>query len=218
MELIELSHPITDGMVTYPGLPGPTITDHLTRAASRDHYSDGSEFQIGRIDLVANTGTYLDTPNHRHESGPDLAGVPLEWLAGLAGFMVDATGIEGEIPADRFDDAAAATDGALLIHTGWSRHFGTARYLEGHPHIGRAAIDRILDIRPRLVGIDSLNIDETSRGARPAHTDLLGAGILLVEHMVGLDRLPASGFTFTATPPRIVGMGTFPVRAFAAVE
>ena len=215
MTIIDLSHTIADGMVTFPGLPGPVITDHVSRQASTAHYSDGTTFQIGRIDMVANTGTYLDTPNHRHETMPDLAETPLELLANLTGMVVDATSHEGEIPASAFDDAAGAAGGALLINTGWSRHWGTEAYLSGHPSVGPGAITRILEIGPRLVGIDSLNIDDMEAGARPAHTELLAAGILIVEHLTNLHLLPAAGFTFHAAPPKVAGMGTFPVRAYA---
>ncbi len=217
MTLIDLSHTISDGMVTFPGLPGPTITDHISREESAAHYADGTTFQIGRIDMVANTGTYLDVPSHRHADMADLAEVPLDQLANLDGVMVDATDWGAEIPASVFDDAAGATDGALLIRTDWSRHWGTDAYLSGHPFIGPDALAAILQIGPRLVGIDSLNIDDMRAGDRAAHSDLLGAGILIVEHLTNLELLPQAGFTFSATPPKITGMGTFPVRAYAVV-
>lgn len=217
MTLIDLSHSISDGMVTFPGLPGPTITDHISREESAAHYEAGTTFQIGRIDMVANTGTYLDVPSHRHQGMADLAEVPLDRLANLPGFTADATSWHTEIPASVFENAAGASGGALLIRTDWSRHWGTDAYLSGHPFVGPEALAAILEIGPRLVGIDSLNIDAMEAGDRAAHTELLAEGILIVEHLTNLDRLPASGFTFNAAPPKIVGMGTFPVRAYAVV-
>ena len=216
MTLVDLSHAIHDGLVTYPGLPAPVIGDHLSRAASRSHYAPGTEFHIGRIEMVANTGTYLDTPSHRFEGKPDLAGVPLGALANLEGLTLRPA------PAGRAIDAAAlgAADvrgKAVLVQTGWDRHFGTPAYGQGHPFLTRDAAERLRDGGAALVGIDSLNIDDTADGARPVHTALLAAGILVVEHLTNLAALPAAGFRFFAVPPRIRGMGTFPVRAFALV-
>jgi len=217
MTLVDLSHAIHDGLVTYPGLPAPVIRDHLSRAESRSHYAPGTEFHIGRIEMVANTGTYLDTPSHRFEGKPDLSALPLGALANLEGLTLRPR------LAGRAIDAAAlgAADvrgKAVLVQTGWDRHFGTPAYGQGHPYLTRDAAERLRDGGAALVGIDSLNIDDTADGARPVHTLLLGAGILVVEHLTNLAALPAAGFRFFAVPPRIRGMGTFPVRAFALVS
>jgi kynurenine formamidase len=211
-KLVDLSHAIEHGMVTYKGLPGPQICDYWTREHSAQFYDDGASFQIGRIDMVANTGTYLDAPFHRFEDGPDLAALDLESLAALPGLVVrsDATAID----ADAFEGLDVAGK-AVLVHTGWDRHWRTDAYQTGHPYLTEAAAHLLVERGARLVGIDSHNIDDTARRARPVHTALLGAGVLIVEHMTNLGALPDTGFTFTATPPRIAGMGTFPVRAFA---
>ena len=216
MTLVDLSHAIHDGLVTYPGLPAPVIRDHLSRADSRKTYGAGTEFHIGRIEMVANTGTYLDTPSHRFEGKPDLAGLALEAVANLAGVMVRAGGAGRRIDATAF--AGLDVRGkAVLVQTGWDRHFGTPAYGQGHPFLTRDAAERLRDGGAALVGIDSLNIDDTADGTRPVHTVLLAAGILVVEHMTGLSALPGVGFRFFAVPPRVRGMGTFPVRAFAIV-
>jgi kynurenine formamidase len=213
--LVDLSHTITNGLVTYKGLPAPLICDYLSREASKRVYAEGTTFQIGKIDMVANTGTYLDSPFHRFETGTDISGLALTQVAGLDAVVVQAT---GRRVVDR--DALGAADmrgKAVLVHTGWSAHFGTDRYFEGHPYLTAAAARELRDRGAVLVGIDSLNIDDTADGTRPVHTTLLGAGILIVEHLSGLDQLPAAGFTFTAVPVKIAGMGTFPVRAFATL-
>jgi arylformamidase len=209
--IADLSHEFGNGTVTYPGLPGPVITDHMTFDESHGHYDEGVEFSITRIDMVANTGTYLDTPAHRHRDGHDLAGLPLERIAGVPGVVVDAReqviGPEG-IPL-------LEPGWAVLFRTGWSKHWGTERYgAGGHPHLSEAAVAVLIDGGIAVVGIDSVNIDDTSGGARPAHTALLAAGIPIVEHLTGLDALPRS-FDFFAVPPKVRGMATFPVRAFA---
>lgn len=212
---IELSHRIEHGMVTYPGLPGPEISDHLSRAASRAHYDAGTEFHIGRISMVANTGTYLDTPFHRLADGPDLADVGLQSLADLDGIVVRLVGMAGRA-IDR--DLLLPYDvrgRAVLLHTGWDRHWGTQAYGAGAPFLTRAGADWLAAQGAALVGIDSVNIDDTGERSRPAHTILLGAGIPIVEHLCGLDQLPPRGFRFHAAPPRVRGMGTFPVRAYA---
>lgn len=211
--LIDLSHLIEAGMTTYKGLPGPHICDFWTREMSAQFYDDGSTFQIGRLDMVANTGTYLDTPFHRYEHGDDLAGVGIERLAALPGIVVrakDATAID----ADRFE-ALDVAGKAVLVHTGWDRHWRTEAYQSGHPFLTEAAARLLAASGAALVGIDSHNIDDTSGRSRPVHTILLGAGILICEHMANLGALPDEGFAFTAAPPKIAGMGTFPVRAFA---
>jgi arylformamidase len=213
--LIDLSHKIEHGMVTYRGLPAPHICDFWEREGSAAHYDDGSSFQIGRIDMVANTGTYLDTPFHRYSEGDDLAAVGLERLAGLDGLCVRADGMEAE--AELFEGLDVAGK-AVLVHTGWDRHWRTDAYFEGHPFLAEAAARLLAQRGAALVGIDSYNIDDTSTRRRPVHTLLLGAGALICEHLTGLAALPPEGFRFTAAPPKVAGMGTFPVRAFAEIS
>jgi arylformamidase len=212
--LVDLSHVIEDGMTTYKGLPAPHICDFWERQGSAANYDDGSSFQIGRIDMVANTGTYLDTPFHRYAEGDDLAAVALERLAGLDGLCVRSDGIEAG--AGLFEGLDVAGK-AVLVHTGWDRHWRTDSYFDGHPFLAEAAARLLAERGAALVGIDSYNIDDTRTRRRPVHTLLLGAGTLICEHMTGLGALPTGGFRFTAAPPRIAGMGTFPVRAFAEV-
>jgi arylformamidase len=216
--LIDLSHEIEHGMVTYRGMPAPTISDWLSRDASRARYAAGTTFQIAKIDLLANTGTYIDAPFHRYEGAPDVAGYELDDVADLPGIVIRATQ-----RAQRALDASAFSGHevkrkAVLVHTGWDAHWRTDRYSAGeHPFLNRKAAERLVQAGATLVGIDSLNIDDDKDGERPAHTILLGAGIAIVEHMTNLGALPDSGFSFFAVPPRIRGMGSFPVRAFARI-
>ena len=212
--LIDLSHKIEHGLVTYKGLPAPHICDFWKREDSASNYDDGSTFQIGRIDMVANTGTYLDTPFHRYEDGEDLAAVALDRLAGLEGLCVRAEGMEAG--AELFEGLEVSGK-AVLVHTGWDRHWSTDAYYSGHPFLAEAAARLLAERGAALVGIDSYNIDDTSTRRRPVHTILLGAGTLICEHMTNLSALPPSGFRFTAAPPKVAGMGTFPVRAFAVM-
>ncbi|HEY8120417.1 MAG TPA: cyclase family protein [Myxococcota bacterium] len=216
MKFVDLSHTIRDGLVTYPGLPAPRISDHLSREASRASYAPGTEFHIARIEMVANTGTYLDSPAHRFTDGADLSGLALERLADLPGVVVDL-----EAGARAFSARALPSDDlsgcAVLLRTGWSAHFGTPRYFEAHPHLSSDGAAELVSRGAALVGIDSLNIDDTAGGERPAHSLLLRAGIPIVEHLTNLALLPARGFHFSAVPPKIAGMGTFAVRAFARV-
>jgi len=212
--IVDLSHVIEDGMTTYPGLPGPEIGDHLTREASREHYAPGTEFHIGRITMVANTGTYIDAPFHRFEQGIDVSELPLEKLAGLPGIVVDASAAGRAVEAEAFD-GLDLTGRAVLVRTGWSRHWRTPADFEGHPYLMSASAERLVTGRAALVGIDSLNIDDARDGARPAHTLLLQAEIPIVEHLTNLDRLPAGGFRFHCVPAPFRGLGSFPVRAYA---
>jgi len=215
--LVDLSHTIEDGMITYKGLPAPLICDHLSREQSRTQYAAGTEFQIGRITMVGNTGTYIDSPFHRYADGGDVADFDLATVASLQGIVVRVTGMSGRaIPRSTFAPFDVRGK-AVLVHTGWDAHWRTDRYFEGHPFLTADAAAFLRDSGARLVGIDSLNIDDTGDGARPVHTTLLGAGIPIVEHLCGLDQLPVSGFRFSAVPPKVRGMGTFPVRAFALV-
>jgi kynurenine formamidase len=215
--LIDLSHLIEPGMITYKGLPGPIVCDYWSREASAALYEDGSSFQIGRIDMVANTGTYLDCPFHRYAEGADLAQVELGALADLAGLVVRKPYGQG-LAIDAADVAGLSVRGmAVLFHTGWDAHWRTDAYFENHPYLTAAAARLLVQGGARLIGIDSHNIDDTRARARPVHTILLGAGVLICEHMTNLGSLPEAGFRFSAVPPRIAGMGTFPVRAFAAI-
>ncbi|HEX8525792.1 cyclase family protein [Allosphingosinicella sp.] len=210
--LIELSHAIEARMTTYKGLPGPHICDYWTREESAALYEDGSSFQIGRIDMVANTGTYLDTPFHRFDEGEDLAAVSLDRLAGLKGLIVRSSDLALDSAAFEGLDVAGK---AVLVETGWDRHWRTDAYFENHPFLTEAAARLLAERGAALVGIDSHNIDDTRSKRRPVHTILLGAGVLICEHLTNLGALPPTGFRFTAAPPKIAGMGTFPVRAFA---
>jgi arylformamidase len=215
--LVELSHVIEAGMVTYPGLPGPEITPHLTRSASRLSYADGTEFAIDRITMVGNTGTYLDSPFHRYEIGADLAGVPLNAVADLAAVVVRTAG-SGTRAVDVGALAALDVGGkAVLLHTGGDQHWGTPRYAEHAPYLTDAGARWLVDHQAALVGIDAINIDDTADPTRPAHSVLLGAGIPIVEHLTGLAQLPPHGARFSAAPPRMAHFGTFPVRAYAVL-
>ena len=221
--LIDLSHTIEHGMITYPGLPAPLICDYLSREASRAKYAAGVEFQIGKIEMVANTGTYIDSPFHRYSGGKDLAALRLEQLAGLNAVVV-------QVHAAAEDGAGAATARAIgwtpfeglelrgravLVATGWDRNWRTERYGRANPFLTADACERLRDAGVALVGIDSVNIDDLDDWARPAHSILLGAEIPIVEHMCNLTSLPDRGLKFWAVPPKVAGFGTFPVRAFA---
>lgn len=212
--LIDLSHRIEPGMITYKGLPAPTVCDFLSREQSRANYDAGTEFAIQRIDLVGNTGTYLDSPFHRFADGDDLAELALDRLAHLDAVVVRAG--EMAITPAAFADVEVARR-AVLVHTGWDRHWRTDRYFEDHPFLTGEAAEWLAARGAALVGIDSHNIDDTRGRSRPAHTILLGRGIPICEHMTGLDRVPEQGARFYAVPPKMATVGTFPVRAFAMV-
>ncbi len=213
--LIDLSHEIEHGMVTYRGLPAPTISDWLSRDASKARYEAGTTFQIGKMEMVANTGTYIDSPFHRYADGKDIAGYALETVADLPGMVIGVSGAARAVDRGRFKGQALKGK-AVLVHCGWDTHWRTDTYSSGqHPFVTRDAAEYLAKAGAALVGIDSFNIDDDKDGTRPAHTILLGAGIAIVEHMTRLSVLPDRGFRFFAVPPRIKGMGSFPVRAFA---
>jgi len=214
--LIDLSHIVEAGVVTYKGLPAPIICDYLSREASRKLYAPGTEFQIGKIEMVANTGTYLDSPFHRYADGKDLSGLRLEQLAGLQAVKVVARNLQS-IGASCFRGLNDLAGKAVLVETGWSRHWKTDQYYEGHPFLTEDAALFLADAGVTLVGIDSHNIDSTQDGRRPVHSTLLRRDILIVEHMTGLEHVPASGFKLSAIPVKVKGFGTFPVRAFAEI-
>jgi len=213
--LLDLSHAIEHGTRTYPGLPPPSISEFLTREDARARYAPGTEFSIGRIDMVGNTGTYLDAPFHRYADGTDLAGLALSRLADLPGVVVRAASRSDRPLGPEIFEGRELSGRAVLVHTGWSRHWGTEAYFEGHPYLTRDAAAFLVRAGIALAGIDSLNIDRIEGGERPAHSLLLAAGIPIVEHMTALDSLPDGDFRFFAVPPKVRGFGTFPVRAFA---
>jgi len=218
-QIIDVCHTVEDGMITYKGLPAPVVRDHLTRAASQQIYADGTEFQIGKIEMVANTGTYLDSPFHRYADGTDLAGLDLYSLANLDGIVVRR--VDAQVRPISLE-AVAGLDlkgKAVLFHTGWDRHWRTEAYSDGnHPFLNGETAEYLAQSGAALVGIDSYNIDNTEDGNRPAHSILLREGIPIVEHLCGLGELPNDNFKFFAVPVKVKGMGTFPVRAFALME
>jgi arylformamidase len=217
MPLIDLSHSIEHGMTTYPGLPAPIICDYLSREASRAHYAPGVEFQIGKIEMVANTGTYIDAPFHRWADGKDLAALPLECLAGLDAIVINVPSGWGRAVGRAVFEGAEVKGKAVLVRTGWDAHWRTERYLSGHPYLTADAAAYLVSEGAVLAGIDSLNIDDTDDRTRPVHSSLLGAGIPIVEHMCNLSRLPERDFHFYAVPAKVVGFGSWPVRAFGHV-
>lgn len=217
-KIVDLSHVIEHGMTTYRGLPAPHICDFWTREGSAANYDDGSSFQIGRIDMVANTGTYLDSPFHRYADGIDLSGLPLSSLADLPGLVIRQPFEKGiAIGADQLEGLDVSGK-AVLVHTGWDRHWRSDRYGTDHSFLAADAADWLVANGALLVGIDSNNIDDTRVRARPVHTKLLAANIPICEHMTGLCGLPDEGFRFFAVPPKVRSMGTFPVRAYAIVD
>jgi arylformamidase len=216
--LIDLSHIVEHGLETYRGLPAPTICDFLSREDSRALYAPGTEFHIGRIDMVANTGTYVDSPFHRFADGRDLSELRLEQLADLEAVVVRAApGTDRAIDPDAFG-GVDVRGRAVLVHTGWDRHWTTEAYFENHPYLTEAAAVALVERGAVFVGIDSLNIDDTSDLRRPVHTTLLGNDIPIGEHLCGLSAVPTSGFRFFAVPVKVKAFGTFPVRAFAKIE
>ena len=217
-KIIDLSHVITDGMVTYKGLPGPHICDFLSREQSAANYDDGSTFQIGRIDMVANTGTYVDVPSHRFADGKDLSEMRVEAFSHLPGIVVRRP-FESGLAVDAEAFHGLDVEGkAVLVATGWDRNWGSESYYSDHSFLTPEAAEHLVANRAALVGIDSHNIDDTRVRTRPVHTTLLGAGIPICEHMTNLGALPDSAFRFAAAPPKVKGMGTFPVRAYAIID
>lgn len=215
---VDLSHTIEDGLITYQGLPAPIICDYLSREKSKEIYEAGTEFHIAKIEMVANTGTYLDCPFHRYEDGQDLSQIGLERLTNLEGIVVRAADQnQMAISAEAFKDREVRGR-AVLVQTGWDRHWNTERYYRDHPFLTEDAAQYLRACGVRLVGIDSTNIDDTRGLARPVHSILLQAGILIVEHLCNLPELPDEGFKFSAIPPKFKGVGTFPVRALAQLD
>ena len=217
MAIIDLSHTVRNGLVTYRGLPAPVICDYWNREESAENYDDGSSFQISRIDMVANTGTYIDAPFHRYATGPDIAGLPMNSIANIPGVVMHIPMSVQMIGPELFPDIEVA-ERAVLVHTGWDRYWGNEQYFEGHPYLTEQAAIFLRDRGAKLVGIDSYNIDNSATRKRPVHSTLLGANIPIVEHMTNLQMLPATDFLFTAAPAKIEGMGSFPVRAFAVTQ
>jgi arylformamidase len=215
--LIDLSHEVEHGMITYKGLPAPIICDFLSREESRQHYSPGTEFNIGKIEMIANTGTYVDSPFHRFKDGIDLSELPLESLVNLEGIVVRAQNIGRSIPS-RFFSGLDLNRKAVLVHTEWARHWHTDQYFEGHTFLTKDTAEYLVEKGAAFVGIDTYNIDDTTDGERPVHTILLGNQIPICEHMCGLGSLPDQGFHFHAAPVKVKAMGTFPVRAYAVLD
>jgi arylformamidase len=215
--LIDLSHTIENGLVTYKGLPAPIICDYLSREDSKSIYEEGTTFQIGKIEMVSNTGTYIDCPFHRFENGKDLSEVELESFADIEGMVIKVPYTETLAITAELLMNYDIRDHAVLIHTGWDVHWNTDRYYEKHPYLTKDAAEYLRDSGAKLVGIDSHNIDNVEGKSRPVHTILLGAEILIVEHLCNLSSLPEKGFKFSAVPPKFKGVGTFPVRAMARI-
>jgi len=216
-KLIDLSHTVEQGMITYKGLPAPIICDYLSREDSRSHYAPGVEFNISKIEMIANTGTYVDSPFHRFAHGIDLSELPLESLANLEGMVVHAHESGRAIDVNPFRGKSLRGK-AVLVHTGWARHWQTDQYFEGHPFLTKDAVEFLMEAGTAFVGIDTYNIDDTDDGTRPAHSTLLGNNIPICEHMCNLEDLPDEGFRFHAAPVKVKAFGTFPVRAYAVLD
>ncbi len=219
-DLIDLSHPIVSGQATYPWMPAPRVTEFLSREASRDRYAAGTEFAIHRIELIGNSGTYIDSPFHRYAAGADLAELPMERVANLPGAVVTVAdqsdrSISARLIVERDGELRGA---AILFHTAWDTKWGSSEYPTGSPFLTREAAEILVAREVGLVGIDALNVDDMDDPARPAHSVLLAAGIPIVENLCRLGRLPRSGFRFSAVPAPVRGCSSFPVRAFAVLS
>jgi kynurenine formamidase len=216
-KFVELNHPLEDGMMAYPGLPRPNIRAYLDHKESRSRYNDQAEFYLGKVDMVCNLGTYIDSPFHRYPDGLDLSQIPLERIAGISGIVLD-----GVFSSNRSitleADPSEMNERAVLVKTGWDERWGTEGYWEPGPFLSEKSIDLVIRSGAKFVGVDFWNVDDTMDPARPAHTRLLASGILIVEHLCNLSVLPRKGFRFYAVPPRIVRGASFPVRAFAEIE
>ena len=218
MKLIDLSHSIKNGLITYKGLPAPVICDYLSREKSREFYEEGTEFQIGKIEMVANTGTYIDCPFHRYENGKDLSETNLEKFVELDSVVLKFDYEKNGLAVDKkYFENVELENKAVLVNTDWSKHWNTNAYYENHPFITEEAANFLKERNVKLVGIDSHNIDDTRTNRRPVHSILLKNEILIVEHLANLNQLPESGFKFYAVPPKFKGVGTFPVRAYAKI-
>jgi kynurenine formamidase len=215
--LVDVSHTVEHGMITYRGLPAPVISDHLSREESRKHYAEGTEFQIGKIEMVANTGTYLDSPFHRYPDGQDLSQLSLSSVANIEGVVIRASELVTQAIDASVVHNVEVKDKAVLVQTGWDIYWGTDQYFVGHPFLTRDAAQFLASNGAKLVGIDSVNIDDIRDTTRPVHSILLRAGIPIVEHLCNLSALPVEGFRFFAVPVKVKGMGTFPVRAFGLI-
>lgn len=215
--LVDLSHTIENGLITYKGLPAPIICDYLSREDSKQFYEEGTTFQIGKIEMVTNTGTYIDCPFHRFDHGKDMSEISLEAMADLEGIKITLPYTNGLAITAAHLKNFEIRGRAVLLHTGWAEHWNTEKYFENHPFLTKEGAEYLESCGVKLVGIDSHNMDDTRGKTRPAHTILLGAGILICEHLCNLELLPAEGFRFSAVPPKFKGVGTFPVRAFASV-
>jgi arylformamidase len=216
--LVDLSHTIENGLITYKGLPAPIICDYLSREESKKIYEPGTEFQIGKIEMVANTGTYIDCPFHRYAHGKDLSEMPIEAFADLDAIVIRVPWRESLEVTDKHLKSYDIKQEAVLVHTGWAEHWNTEVYYEDHPFLTAQAAEYLVSMGVKLVGIDSHNIDDTRQKSRPVHTILLGADILIAEHLCNLHLIPVSGFQFCAVPPKFKGVGTFPVRAMARIQ
>lgn len=216
-QLIDLSHTIEHGLITYKGLPAPIICDYLSREKSKEIYAEGTQFQIGKIEMVSNTGTYLDCPFHRYEDGADLSQIELEQFTDLPGLVVRVPHQQTKAIDETFFANHELRGRAVLVHTGWDEYWNSDPYFENHPYLTAGAAAYLQKCGVKLVGIDSMNIDNTQSNTRPVHSTLLGANILIVEHLCHLALVPDEGFTFSAIPPKFKGVGTFPVRALAKI-
>jgi kynurenine formamidase len=216
MRIVELSHPVSPDMPTYQGMPAPELTTYISREQSAARLGTGVSFHIGHLGLPANTGTYVDAPFHYHPELADIGELPAERLVDVPIVVVAAVGLTAvDVPS--FGDPTRLAGTAVLVHTGWSRHWGTAGYATGSPYLTAGAVKLLVDAGIAVVGIDALNVDDTADLTRPAHSGLLGAGIPILEHLTGLDALPATGARLTALPPPVRGIGSFPVRAVAVL-
>jgi arylformamidase len=215
---IDLSHEIYDGLITVPGLPAPVVESHLSREDSALFYASGTSFNIGKIALVANTGTYIDSPFHRYAEGIDLPNIPIERVADIEGVVIRVVGATIRAIDRKLFAGIDVRGKAVLVDTGWGARWQTPAYFDAHPHLTKDAAEYLRDAGAVLVGIDSPNIDDVEDPVRPVHSILLGGGILIVEHLAALGELPLTGFRFTAVPPPVRGLGSFPVRAFATID
>ena len=194
--LVDLSHVIEEGMTTFKGFPGPHLCDYWTRDASAAHYDDGSSFQIGRIDMIANTGTYVDSPFHRYADGGICPNSRSKARRSRRPRGPQALAAASR-PTPPTSPGLRSRASAVLVHTGWDLYWRTEAYFDNHPFLTAAAANWLVEQGAAFVSIDSHHIDDTRTRSRPVHGTLLGASIPIGEHLTNLSAVPDTSFRFS---------------------
>ncbi len=211
MRVIDLTHTLNSDISVYPGSEKPKFTEVLTIE------KNGAAEKL--IEVYTHSGTHMDAPAHMCENGKTLDQFNPSDFLGKA-LIIDVTHLEDRIG---FEDILPfgpwlSDVKFVFFRTGWSKYWGTDKYLKGYPVLTKKAANWLCEQRVRGVGVDTLSVDALDTDEYPVHKILLGCDMFIIENLTGLEVLPEKHIEVACLPMKIEKSDGAPARVIALLE